>query len=180
MKAFRWLPVLLLVGCATKGPVADPAEAAAVNPRAPLMAERAQRRAFEGAPPVIPHEVDASGSSASCPACHTTGVVVGDKAAPLIPHAEYRSCTQCHTTAAPGLPGGRSPVLANGFEGLSQFGPGARAYEGAPPVVPHPTRMRERCVACHGPQGKEALRTPHPERQSCTQCHPPSARLNQR
>jgi cytochrome c-type protein NapB len=56
---------------------------------------------------------------------------------------------------------------------------GVRAYTGAPPEIPHSTWMRETCLACHGGTGAEGLRTRHPQRQSCTQCHAPSAGLNQ-
>ena len=31
-------------------------------------------------------------------------------------------------------------------------------YAGAPPVIPHPTWMRERCESCHGPRGRQGLR----------------------
>jgi cytochrome c-type protein NapB len=32
--------------------------------------------------------------------------------------------------------------------------------------------MRENCTACHdGPAAREEIRTPHPERVRCRQCH---------
>jgi cytochrome c-type protein NapB len=40
--------------------------------------------------------------------------------------------------------------------------------------------MRDDCMSCHGPQGLFGLRTPHPDRQSCLQCHVPNAELDQR
>ena len=30
---------------------------------------------------------------------------------------------------------------------------------------------KENCLACHGPRGHPFLRTSHPERTNCTQCH---------
>jgi nitrate reductase (cytochrome), electron transfer subunit len=54
-----------------------------------------------------------------------------------------------------------------------------RAFDGAPPTIPHSTLMRTDCLSCHGPQGLYGLRTPHPERQSCLQCHAPGAHLDQ-
>jgi len=39
--------------------------------------------------------------------------------------------------------------------------------------------MREDCMSCHGPQGLFGLRTPHPDRPSCLQCHVPNAELDQ-
>jgi cytochrome c-type protein NapB len=47
-------------------------------------------------------------------------------------------------------------------------------------VIPHPTHMRENCESCHGVAGPHGLRTPHAERQSCTQCHAPDAKLDRR
>ena len=35
------------------------------------------------------------------------------------------------------------------------------------------------CLGCHGVNGKSGMQTSHPERVSCTQCHAPSAELNQ-
>jgi cytochrome c-type protein NapB len=35
-------------------------------------------------------------------------------------------------------------------------------------------------MSCHGPNGLFGLRTPHPDRQSCFQCHVPEAGLDQR
>jgi cytochrome c-type protein NapB len=49
---------------------------------------------------------------------------------------------------------------------------GGRATLGAPPTIPHRTLMRENCVACHdGPGAREEIRTSHPERLRCRQCH---------
>jgi cytochrome c-type protein NapB len=40
--------------------------------------------------------------------------------------------------------------------------------------------MRENCMSCHGEGGTSAIRTSHPDRQSCTQCHAPDAGYDQR
>jgi hypothetical protein len=40
--------------------------------------------------------------------------------------------------------------------------------------------MREACASCHGPSGKRGLRSTHPVRASCQQCHARSAALDQR
>ncbi len=137
------------------------------------LAERASRRAFDGAPPVIPHPVRAR-SAGECLACHENGFVLGDRRAGPAPHADYASCTQCHVSAAPFARVAASPAAEaeSSWKGLASPGGGAMAYAGAPPAVPHPTRMRERCESCHGPEGAAALQTPHPERASCLQCHP--------
>ncbi len=138
---------------------------------------RASRRAYDGAPPVIPHPVDSIDAS-SCLSCHEHGLAIGSVLAPAIPHAAYASCTQCH--APPAADFLRSvPLPASTFVGRSAPVAGPRASAVAPPVIPHATHMRENCLACHGPSGHAALRSTHPERQSCTQCHAPSAEYNQ-
>lgn len=147
---------------------ADPAA------RAASLRRRAERRAYDGAPPVIPHPVDPT-SVAACLACHEHGLRLGDLVASPMPHAAYASCTQCHAPAAPSaLSAAAGPPLTwNAFEGLPAPDGGERAWTGAPPVIPHATWMRDDCMSCHGPNGAAGLRTTHPWRQSCTQCHAP-------
>ena len=143
--------------------------------RAIAMSERASRRAFEGAPPVIPHPV-IQDSSAACLACHGPGLAVKDKVAAKISHPHFANCTQCHVTA--GGPGFKpsttqltDPIAANRF--VPPPAPVARAkpWPQAPPTIPHSTFMRGDCLSCHGPLGHVGLRTQHPERFSCMQCH---------
>jgi len=141
------------------------------------LAERAELRAYNGAPPVIPHSVDQL-SSDSCLACHQSSVRVGDRASGVLPHPYLANCQQCHVQANPA--GFDTFVLArNEFEGLPAPFEGARAWPGAPPVVPHSTFMRNNCNACHGPAGDPGLRSTHPWRQNCLQCHAPSAEMEQ-
>jgi len=148
--------------------------------RAASLAARADRRAYDGAPPVIPHAVDQLAVPA-CLACHEDGVVVASRRAPLMSHGRKDSCLQCHVVAAD--PRRDAPTVAppeTSFVGLGAPGRGERAWQGAPPTIPHPTWMRERCEACHGPGGWHGVRSTHPWRSSCTQCHAPSAVLDQR
>lgn len=148
--------------------------------KAASLALRAERRAYDGAPPQIPHVIDQQ-SSASCVACHTSGLRVGDRVAPVMAHARYASCTQCHVEASNGRVPASTFAVANAFVGLRPAGVGGeRAWEGAPPTIPHTTLLREDCASCHGVWGRPGLRTTHPERQSCTQCHGPSAVLDLR
>ncbi len=140
--------------------------------------ERSERRAFNGAPPTIPHAVDAT-SSAACLGCHGGGAVIGDRVARPIPHAAFENCQQCHAAELDVFE--KVPAFAHSsFEGLPEPTEGSRAWPGAPPVMPHSTQMREECIACHGPAGREGLRTSHPERKVCTQCHASSADLERR
>ncbi len=147
--------------------------------RAEAVARRAARRAYNGAPPVIPHPVDANDVT-SCYQCHGDGKVIGDLIAPKISHQRYTNCTQCHAPVAVGVPGDSQGLeVSNGFVGLASSGRGTRAYVGAPPTIPHATSMRENCTSCHGTLGLTGLRSSHPWRVNCQQCHAPSATLDQ-
>lgn len=143
---------------------------------------RTARRAYAGAPPVVPHPIDQQ-QSASCLACHGRPTRVGTVDVPQMSHAMHSQCIQCHAPAGgPGstfvrAPSDRaSPVLANGFTGATGLTRGSRAHAEAPPTIPHTTAMRQNCVSCHGPGGSSAIKTTHPQRQNCVQCHALDAR----
>lgn len=137
----------------------------------PTRVLRASRRAYDGAPPAIPHELDPElERTQDCAPCHTFG---GYNPAlrtysPRTPHPELTSCLQCHVL----------PVVSGTFVAsdwvppeVPQYGSGG-ALLGAPPAIPHALQMREHCVSCHG--GASAapdIRTDHPERFNCRQCH---------
>jgi hypothetical protein len=65
--------------------------------------------------------------------------------------------------------------VASDFQGLPQdLRSGGRLHNFAPPTIPHKMLMRENCLACHsGPAAREEIRTSHPERERCRQCHVP-------
>jgi cytochrome c-type protein NapB len=149
--------------------------------RARAIEERRTRRAYDGAPPTIPHAVGQREPS-GCLVCHERGANVAGRIAPPISHARYTSCLQCHVVGkAPFTVEGRAidGGAENSFSG-NAWGTGTRAWPGAPPTIPHPTWMRSECTSCHGPAGKLGLRSSHPWRASCQQCHAPSATLDQR
>lgn len=141
------------------------------------LADRARNRAYDGAPPTIPHPVEAR-SAASCLACHGEGVKVGDRVASKMSHPHLSNCTQCHVEQAPGGLPFRAEGIENSFVGIDRAGPGERASPGAPPTIPHHTWMRENCASCHGLVTRPGTRTTHPWLTSCTQCHAPSATLD--
>lgn len=149
--------------------------------RAEALERRRERRAYAGAPPVIPHPIQER-EAAACLACHEKGSLIAGLRAPMMSHKKYLMCVQCH---APQREGSTNDLrLANvgeenTFAGVQEAGPGETAWEGAPPTIPHPTFMREQCNSCHGPLGAQGLRTPHPIRASCTQCHAPAAIFDQ-
>jgi cytochrome c-type protein NapB len=157
----------------------DPAELALA------VADRKALRAYDGAPPVVPHTIDTI-SSASCLSCHGEGgtVIIGGTRPAEISHPWITNCTSCHVPAD-GLRSLKSPanqrlVVENTFLGRNSAGHGSRAYEGAPPTTPHPVWMRQNCMACHGPGREQAIRTSHPERLNCLQCHAPDADFDNR
>jgi cytochrome c-type protein NapB len=87
-------------------------------------------------------------------------------------HVVMTNCTQCHVE--------QSPVPAETtFVGVYRAGPGERANPGAPPTIPHHTWLRDNCNSCHGLVSRPGTRTTHPWLTNCTQCHVPSAALDQ-
>jgi len=163
-------------------PARDEAVPPARSSKWAALAGREARRAFYGAPPVIPHPVQQL-SQAECVACHESGIRLAGRAAPPYPHDQLVSCTQCHAMAEPALPWDPQALPAdaravrNSFVGARSPTRGERWTAIAPPQVPHGTFMNERCISCHGPNGREAMRSTHPERQSCLQCHATDAVL---
>ncbi len=135
---------------------------------------RAERRAFDGAPPVVAHE----NFGMTCVECHNMrGMDVPDVGyAPASPHevtagmSATSRCVQCHVFQQT-----EDVFVANSFVGLRQdLRHGQRLNDLAPPVMPHKLLMRENCSACHtGVAAREEIRTSHPERVRCAQCHVP-------
>lgn len=141
--------------------------------------QRKARRAYNGAPPVVPHAIENT-TDAACFACHSSGMRMTGLKASVMSHRFLANCLQCHAppAAAPFQEIG-SEVESN-FAGLPAPHAGERAYPGAPPTIPHSQWMRENCLACHGgPNGWAGMESTHPWRTQCTQCHAPSAVLDQ-
>ena len=59
---------------------------------------RSTRRAWEGAPPTVPHRVEQM-ALPDCLACHEHGARVAGKVAPPMLHPLRPSCVQCHVVA---------------------------------------------------------------------------------
>ena len=135
---------------------------------------RRKWRAFMGVPPVIPHKLE---KLDICGNCHDEGASLRDGIAGKRPHANLLSCTQCHIEAVSER-FGEVVDSPNTFRGLREPIGGPPAFVGAPPAIPHPTAMRNRCLGCHGRLGLPAIRTPHPERTNCRQCHPTIAAID--
>lgn len=140
------------------------------------IADRAVNRAFDGAPPVIPHSASQQ-SAANCVACHGQGLKLGDRIATKMSHAFMTNCTQCHVESESAVPFHGHHEHKNDFHGLTGSGPGARAMPGTPPTIPHATWLREDCMSCHGLVARAGLRTTHPYLTNCTQCHVSSTKV---
>lgn len=136
--------------------------------------DRLRTRAFDGAPPVVPHSIQQQ-TYANCLVCHAEGMKLGDRIAAKISHPHYANCTQCHVEGEANLPfaerftAHNRPI--NEFVGQRRAGAGDRIYPGAPPTIPHSTHMRTDCMSCHGLLARPGLRTTHPWLQNCVQCH---------
>lgn len=161
----------------------DPVELSGTSKAEDLEA-RAARRAYDGAPPRIPHAIRQD-SAPECLTCHEAGLRFRGLLATPMSHTRLTNCTQCHVVDAAPMPGGETlppdpRVVANTFDGLDSPTAGTRAWSIAPPQIPHRTAMREQCDSCHGVNGRNALRSTHPSRASCEQCHAASAETNLR
>lgn len=131
------------------------------------------RRAFPGAPPVIPHPlVSEKGIGGNdCLQCHKNGGFVPkfEAYAPVTPHPEMLNCKQCHVPAA-----AVGNFKMTNWEKFDHPEIGNQALIGSPPVIPHGLQMRENCLACHaGPAAPKEIRVSHPSRVNCRQCHVP-------
>lgn len=158
----------LLSSAGCRRPVPPP-----ITPELTATSVRAARRAFDGAPPVIPHQP----LGADCRVCHTaTGQAVAHHGyAPANPHGalgSFHNCRQCHLFQRD-----ENEFAENQFVGLEQvITPAERLFPGAPPVIPHDMTTRHNCQACHsGPAARPEIRCSHPERVNCTQCHVPTS-----
>lgn len=145
--------------------------------KAAALVRREANRAFNGAPPTIPHAVSET-STAACMACHGEGAKTESLRIPKMSHQFLANCTQCHVENNPRHTPA-SLFRESSFVGLLAPTAGPRAFGGAPPQIPHSTWMRGECMSCHGFAGLQGIRTTHPWRNNCTQCHAPSSKLDQ-
>lgn len=154
-------------------------------------------RAYPGAPPRIPHGLtEEEFRRTTCNVCHRRGGWVArfGTYAPVTPHPEYGSCLQCHLPLDE-LVGIPRPVSESALVcDQCHVDPDAprrtfvevdwrpaewpetdrQAMAGSPHLIPHGLESRNNCLACHsGPGAVVELRTDHPERLGCRQCHVP-------
>lgn len=141
-----------------------------------ILKDRSSRRAYDGAPPTIPHSINYRDVE-SCSVCHSqnANVMIAGRRSPAMSHPYMANCTQCHAPydglAMLQHSGTVGLVVENKFIGATHSGSGSRAYRGAPPTIPHRVSMRQNCMSCHGPGMPHAVVTSHPQRSNCQQCH---------
>lgn len=150
-------------------------------------------RAYPGAPPRIPHGFTADEfRTGACNTCHQRGGFSPrfDAYVPLTPHPEMPACLQCHVgrdevtgVSLPNLDPStvcrqcHAPGAARWAEALVDWRPMAWPSRAAPgqdgvPSITHDLFFRGNCLACHsGPSAVAEIRTAHPERANCRQCH---------
>jgi cytochrome c-type protein NapB len=148
-------------------------------------------RSYPGAPPRVPHGLTAAEYRTNrCNTCHERGGYSPrfNAYAPVNPHPHWPACLQCHATndLLVGVPLPQaSPDAAcrqchvgtpqrfdeTGVDWRPAAWPPIRS--GTPvPVIPHDLATRGNCLACHmGPGAIAEIRTTHPERTDCRQCH---------
>ncbi len=126
-------------------------------------------RAYSGAPPTINHKVRELGRT-ECTTCHIDGNAMDcqDKPSPKTPHAELDRCLQCHVEKT------TDNLYKQTRFSAKPYAMGVRSQPEGPPHIPHPLTLRENCVGCHATRTTPIqIRTDHPERQRCMQCHIP-------
>ncbi len=129
----------------------------------------ASNRAYSGAPPTINHKVQELGRE-ECISCHLDGNAMDKgKKTPITSHPELIRCRQCHVEKIT-----KETFVHNSFQGHT-YEIGLRSQPMGPPLIPHPMTMRENCLGCHGNEAiNDRLKTGHPERVRCLQCHIPA------
>lgn len=132
-----------------------------------------ENRAYPGAPPSIPHPLisEKGIGGKTCLQCHENGGFAAQFGAytPVTPHPQWENCKQCH------LPKAANNLFENtNWKKIAPPQIKQAAMPGAPPMIPHDLQLRENCLSCHaGPAAPKEIRTTHPERVNCRQCHLP-------
>lgn len=151
----------------------DPHTTVTPGTRVRTLAQFRALRAYPGAPPRIPHELnEVEFRETQCLTCHERGGFSPrfDAYTPVTPHPEKTSCLQCHVPDS-------GTGLFKGSDWVTPTWPElpSAALPGGPPPMPHDLQLRENCMTCHtGPGAVAEIRTPHADRPNCRQCHVPA------
>lgn len=172
----------------------DPTPGARRSAHPRTLATFRELRAYPGAPPRIPHGLTPSEVlRGGCLTCHERGGYSQRFGAyvPVTPHPEMAACLQCHVgdarllpTPLPGMdPSARcrqchstggmlSRDSALNWKPLPWPNLARASSLHIPPPIPHSLELRGNCLSCHAaPAGVVEIRTSHPERANCRQCH---------
>ena len=151
-------------------------------------------RAYPGSPPRIPHGLTPIETlKGGCNTCHEKGGYSQRFGAyvPITPHPEMGACLQCHvgdvklmSTPLPGMdPSARCRQChaagallwresSTGWKPLPWPQLASKPGQLTPPPIPHSLDFRGNCLACHSaPAAVKEIRTSHPARANCRQCH---------
>ena len=136
---------------------------------ADLRESRYDLRAYEGAPPIIPHGIEDLGRQ-SCLSCHRKGNARKfNRIAPVTPHPEQINCRQCHVPRA-----ATGHFVETTFNPFQIVGTTIKSNPLGPPYIPHRLQDRQDCRSCHlSDSTPSELRPGHGDRTNCTQCHVP-------
>lgn len=124
-------------------------------------------RLYDGAPPVISHQVAGLGRE-NCLNCHAPGAYDNaERVASPRSHPAWGDCRQCHVERDIA-----EVFRQTNFEPLRYRAKGRRPTAISPPMIPHQLQNREDCALCHiGEQAHPAIRAQHGYRSQCRQCH---------
>lgn len=151
-------------------------------------------RAYPGAPPSIPHGFTGDEfRTGACNTCHERGGYSPrfNAYVPLTPHPHMGACLQCHVgndeLTGVSLPNTdpnticrqcHPPNAVRRVQTTLDWVPmpwprlSPKTPDRPPPPIPHDLQFRGNCLACHsGPAALTDVRTTHPERANCRQCH---------
>lgn len=149
-------------------------------------------RAYPGAPPRIPHGFTADEfRTGACNTCHERGGYSPRFSAyvPVTPHPDMPACLQCHVgrdeVTGVSLPDldpstvcrqchapGASRWAEASIDWRPQPWPSLATSSDGVPSIAHDLFFRGNCLACHsGPSAVAEIRTSHPERAGCRECH---------
>ena len=172
----------------------DPTPGARRSAHPRTLATYRSLRAYPGSPPRIPHGLTPIETlKGGCNTCHEKGGYSQRFGAyvPITPHPEMGACLQCHvgdvklmSTPLPGTdPSARCRQChapgallwrdsSTGWKPLPWPQLASTSGQLAPPPIPHSLEFRGNCLACHSaPAAVREIRTSHPERANCRQCH---------
>jgi len=163
--------VFVSTGCTSKSPLEQ------------LRDKRSILRAYDGAPPQVPHSTTQTAYS-KCLICHEKGFTLKDEQSegindrvvgPIVPHPNWVNCVQCHVpqnTEKKFVKSTFEPYRITRIKPKPDPSVDPAENSGPPPQMPHAMQNRENCKVCHASStGSLAIKSPHGDRDGCQYCH---------